>query len=204
VAFTTSVVTVTFSDNVVAGAAVGNVEGTLVAAAGDAALATGKVELGSVAEAPAAGTAAGAAAGFVTATGLNNDGLPLALFQPSYSKNSDIEKTTHNRVRRISFMGRSFQGRAAGRRREQNPQISGVWGEEWAERGRDPRDKTGGSAQSDEASSNCPLLHREFAKLPRNTPSRSAQTGKNFPTKDSVASDKHAPLPSTSAAGGSE
>ena len=45
------------------------------------------------------------AAGVVCADpGLNSDGWPLYLFHPSHSRTSDIVKTTHSRVRRISFM----------------------------------------------------------------------------------------------------
>ena len=72
----------TFSDAVAAldtAAAAGAVPGTLDGAA--VVEATGKVELGSTAEPELAGTAGGV--GFVTATGLNSDGLPLALFHPS-------------------------------------------------------------------------------------------------------------------------
>ena len=85
VALTTSVETVTFSDSVDVGVVVGNAPGTLVGVA--AALAAGSVELGNTAETPLEGAVVvlvvGAAVGLVTATGLNNDGFPLALFQPS-------------------------------------------------------------------------------------------------------------------------
>jgi hypothetical protein len=36
----------------------------------------------------------------------NIDGWPLDLFQPSHSRTSEVTKTTHNRVRRISVMGK--------------------------------------------------------------------------------------------------
>jgi hypothetical protein len=35
------------------------------------------------------------------------------LFQPSHNRTSDIENTTHKRVRRISFMKRSWMRKRA-------------------------------------------------------------------------------------------
>ena len=101
VALTRSVVTVTCSVATVAavvGAATGAVPGAAVVP-GNAALGVGRPL--------AAGSVTGADADFATGEGPNSEGWPLCLFQASQISTSDIEKTTHSRVRRISVMERS-------------------------------------------------------------------------------------------------
>ena len=192
VALTTSVVMVTLSESVEAGVAAGTllaVEAAAVAV-GAGKFEFGKFEFGKLAEVTAGGVTAGA--GFVTATGLNSDGLPLALFQPSYSKNNDIEKTTHSRVRRISFMGQSFQGRAA-EQRERNSQKNGVFGQE---PGHARRDKTGDSVPSGTPSNSCLPPRRDALTRPVRRQNSLVQIDKSFPATGSAASGTHEQLPS--------
>jgi hypothetical protein len=98
---TTSVVIVTRSAATVAAGA--EAAGTAaVAAAGAARPGTGTPPTAAGVAPEAAPTAAGLIA---CAGGLKNDGCPLCLFQASQIRNKDIEKMTHNKVRRISVMG---------------------------------------------------------------------------------------------------
>ena len=100
VAFITSVVTLTCVLG--AGGAAGGAAGT----APGVATAAGAGVVAGAGTAVAAGGAAGAVVGAV-GRGPKIDGSPWCLFQASHSRTSDIENTTHSRVRRISVMERS-------------------------------------------------------------------------------------------------
>ena len=104
----------------------------------------------------------------------NSVGWPVCLLHASQSRTSDIVKTTHSRVRRISVMGAFQRGgsrvSATGRR----PGIRRTC----RERGRGPRCTRGGSGATGRSQARCRAARRAVAAPARCRPSRSARIGR--------------------------